>query len=112
MFACTTQNTGSIDLYYSAVPSAEPPPKPKPKPPPCPHESDGCTACTKDDECEDSAKPRCDVGGGICVECLIDKDCKDVVGRPRCDAPTARCVECLVDGDCSDGQHCKASVCH
>lgn len=114
---CTTENTGSIDLFYSATPSVERPPPPMPMPMPrapgCPHEADGCTPCTKDGDCDDSAKPRCDVASGICAQCLADKDCKDVSDRPRCDAPSARCVECLVDGDCSDGKHCKAGfVCH
>lgn len=97
--ACTTSETGFIDL---SVASVAPPPK-APKPPP---------ACTADSECTDPKRPRCD-GRGSCVACLVDGDCRDPA-KPICFTegqetastvpaapPRYTCVECSTDADCT-----------
>jgi Cys-rich repeat protein len=79
--------------------------------------------CISDGDCR-APNRFCDVGHGVCVECLSDNhcpqgqtcglsdhvckfacttsaDCKDP--RPYCDTQRGECVECLGDANCSTG---------
>jgi len=57
-------------------------------------------SCSSDDDCGDKL---CDMGTGICVECLGNGDCPDNQD-PIC-ADNQKCEECNVDGDCN-GEAC------
>jgi hypothetical protein len=43
--------------------------------------------------------PVCERATGLCVECELDDDCKDI-SRPACDTPTHSCVQCTKQQDC------------
>jgi hypothetical protein len=78
LLACTTRETGSIDLLPSPSGSAKPG-----KPPPC----------STDLDCPGDPKHRlCRVDDGACVECLVSADCADRP-EPVCDAK-GNCVPC------------------
>jgi hypothetical protein len=83
--ACTTNETGSIQLAASAGP--KPPKPPKPPMPPMPE-----MPCSADMECP---KPmsHCKLSAGVCVECLKDPDCPDP-RKPHCEVDGGMCVEC------------------
>jgi hypothetical protein len=52
--------------------------------------------CTKNDECGELV---CSLPDGVCVECLVDPDCK---GKGKtCDPKTLTCVGCA--DHCADG---------
>ncbi|HVW30493.1 MAG TPA: hypothetical protein VHC69_34285 [Polyangiaceae bacterium] len=90
--ACTTSETGVIDLAVASAPKPPAPPTmmmmPKPDTMPCMHDMD----CMK-------ATPRCDPTLGLCVECAMDADCADP-HRPVCDLRTEKCVACTADAGC------------
>ncbi len=91
--------------------------------------------CESDADCIDSAGGGvCDVGSGVCVECLSQSDCPDgrvcnpasnvceeeILPPPQCDPPCSgdtphclvdTCVECLENAHCGDGEECVDNVC-
>lgn len=59
--------------------------------------------CTDDAACSDPAKPLCEPGAHICVECLTSGDCTHDPGAPNCDPVTFTCEGCLAHTDCASG---------
>jgi hypothetical protein len=92
--ACTTSETGDIDVLPSALPSKKPPPPPPPPPPAC----GGMMKCP-------TARPFCSVSMNQCVECLPDAGCMDPM-HPFCDTLAGKCVECATNADCMGGMQC------
>jgi hypothetical protein len=90
--ACTTGDTGSIDLAASAAPPPAPPKKAAMPPPPK-------KTCATDMDCM-GPKSHCDPARTVCVECASALDCTDPM-RPACESDAGKCVECLMDADCT-----------
>jgi hypothetical protein len=85
-----------------------------------------CRGCNADLECTDAKSPRCDVGSGRCVPCLVEKDncpagqrCFGAGGSQTCapgcastsdctdgGSPTADCCDHRCVDTATDGQHC------
>jgi hypothetical protein len=97
--ACTTNETGSIDLAGSAMPPPMPPMKPPPMPP-----DPKKMGCATDMDCQ-GPKSRCDIAAAQCVECSSELDCTDPM-RPFCEQDAAKCVECTNDSVCGPGGKC------
>jgi hypothetical protein len=54
--------------------------------------------CTDSDDCVDGV---CELGAGVCVECLGDEHCPGY-----CDREANLCIECRRDRDCGAGEVC------
>jgi hypothetical protein len=61
---------------------------------------DTAEECTSTQQCQDGARPLCNVTTGRCVACLAATDCKDPL-RPLCSSESS-CVECNSSTDCKD----------
>ena len=57
--------------------------------------------CTDNTSCTDAAKPFCELGAHICVECLASTDCTRDPGAPNCDPDSFTCEGCLAHTDCA-----------
>ena len=92
-------------------------------PPPC---LDETCPCTKDDECLDPLRPKCDPDKKLCFACLrgpvdtcpagqfctdqnvctlgckLESDCQITTAAPHCDTVKHKCVECQNAGQCGD----------
>ncbi|MGB0646815.1 MAG: PPC domain-containing protein, partial [Bradymonadia bacterium] len=79
--------------------------------------------CFSDDDCG-FVTSKCDVGSGICYECLVTEDCPsgvcnnnecvDCIGDGDCEVGRClenECVECVDNSDCQAGNVCLGSVC-
>lgn len=82
--ACTTSETGFLDLQAASVSPLASAGAPKP------------ARCAADVDCPRAA-PRC-APDGACVACLLDADCADPQ-KPYCSA-SGDCVECTLDVEC------------
>jgi hypothetical protein len=115
--ACTSRETGVLDL--SPTGSASPPGDAAAPGEPIPCTDDGtcskpepycnqdllvCVECLGDPNCSDGKKPRCLADESRCVECLESLDCTG--NYPVCDVAEHRCVECLAPEDCPVEEAC------
>jgi hypothetical protein len=112
--ACTSSDTGSIDLYGPAYVTTTGPgkPPPPPKPTPCARDADCpkgeplcgslavCVQCFTSTDCKDAKRPACLSQTGACVECDLVTACSDP-GKPLCDLASGSCLECVSNADCT-----------
>lgn len=60
------------------------------------------TPCSNTGMCA-APTPYCDMGSGVCVECMGNANCSNFGNRAACNTTTHRCVECAADADCGGG---------
>jgi hypothetical protein len=67
---------------------------------------DNGQGCSSKNDCHGLV---CDALTGLCVECLVNSDCK---GKTKiCDPATLTCLGCASDDDCDGDKKCVLGVC-